>query len=334
VTNYGLRAGMATGIGSLPHADPAEAAAFVLEHLPELPAAPQLSAARLAEGMLAQAVAGIPGVRVKRTGTLAVDRALFDAEGAIESGLEGNGWDGTRALLNAVTARRRPIKLQLTGPLTLGLALIKGGAPAAEAFRVAARATAAQGRALVALARQMAPNAGLVVFVDEPALTGVGGGHVPLSTTEVVDLVSGALASLGPNVLSGLHCCGMSDGRLALQAGPGVLSMPIDERLVDDGPALASFLEGGGWIAWGAVPTDRPIGDDPDVLWRRVVDVWCELARAGCDPSLLRRQALITPSCGLAGHGLSQAAWVLRLCRQIGQRVEDQAVASRLSIGA
>jgi methionine synthase II (cobalamin-independent) len=325
---------MATGVGSLPHSDPVEATAFVLEHLPELPAAPQLSAARRAEGMLAQAAAGIPGVRVKRTGALGVDRDVFDVDAPIDPMIDGDGWLGTRTFLGAVSARRRPIKLQLTGPLTLGLALMKGGAPGGAAFRVASRAVAAQARALVELARHAVPNADLVVFVDEPALTGVSGGRLPLSTTEVVDLVSGALASLGPGVRSGLHCCGMTDGRLALQAGPAILSMPIDERLVDDGPALGSFLEGGGWIAWGAVPTDRPIGDDPDVLWRRVMDVWCELARTGVDPSLLRRQALITPSCGLAGHGLSQAAWVLRLCRQLGQRVEDQAVASRLSIGA
>jgi methionine synthase II (cobalamin-independent) len=334
MTDSGLRAGMATGIGSLPHGDAAAATAFVLEHTPDLPSAPQLSAARRAEGMLAQAAVGIPGVRVKRTGTLAVDRELFDPEAVIDTDLDGDGWLGTRHFLDAVSGRRRPIKLQMTGPLTLGMALIKGGASAAGAFRVASRVVAAQGQALVTLARQRAPRASLVVFVDEPALSGATDGRSPLSTTETVDLVSGALASLGPGVVSGLHCCGMTDGRLALQAGPAILSVPIDERLVDDGTALASFLEGGGWIAWGAVPTDRPIGDDPDVLWRRMADLWCELARAGCDPALLRRQAIITPACGLAGHGLTQAAWVFRLCRQIGQRVEDQSVASRLSIGA
>jgi len=34
--------GMATAIGSLPHHDPAAAAALVLRCLPEIPAAPQL----------------------------------------------------------------------------------------------------------------------------------------------------------------------------------------------------------------------------------------------------------------------------------------------------
>jgi hypothetical protein len=202
------------------------------------------------------------------------------------------------------------------------------------AFPAAAAAVAAQAKALVALARLRAPRAALVMFVDEPGLTAVPRPGFPLSVGETVDLVSGALASIGPDVLTGLHCCGMTDWRLALQAGPAILSAPVDERLAEDGAALASFLEGGGWVAWGAVPTDGPVGDDPAVLWRRLSTLWAELARAGCDPALLRRRALVTPTCGLAGHGMSQAAWVLRLVRALGERVEDQAVASRLSMGA
>ena len=38
-----------------------------------------------------------------------------------------------------------------------------------------------------------------------------------------------------------------------------------------------------GWIAWGAVPTDRPIGDSADALWRRLVS---RVVRA--DPARLR----------------------------------------------
>ena len=329
-----LRAGVATGIGSLPHTDAVKAAEFVLTNIPDLPAAPQLATRPSVEGMLAQAAAGIPGVRVKRSGALAVQLDELDPDAVTDPGLQGQRWVGTRVFLDAVAARRRPIKLQLTGPVTLGLALARAGAPSPVAFRISAAAVATTARALVGLARQRAPKATLVVFIDEPALTSIAESRFPLPLPETVDLVSGALASLGPGVVSGLHCCGMTDWQVPLQAGPAILSVPVDERLVEEAGALASFLEGGGWVAWGAVPTDRPIGDDPDIPWRRLTKLWCELARAGCDPALLRQQSLITPVCGLAGHGVSQAEWVLRLCRQIGERVEDQAVASRLSMGA
>jgi hypothetical protein len=329
-----LRAGLATGIGSLPHADTRSATEFVLDLLPELPAAPQLPRRRLAEGMLAQVAAGIPGVRARRNGKLTVDFEVFDPAAPISPRLDGEGWASTRVFLDAVSTRTGPIKLQLSGALTLGLALVDAGIDARHAFPLATEAVATQARALVAEAKARAPRAPVVVFLDEPGLTAVAGRDFPLPLGQTVDLVSGALASLGNSVVCGLHCCGATDWRLALQAGPQILSVPSDTRLVDDAPALGSFLEAGGWVAWGAVPTDRPIGDDPDVLWRQLVMLWCDLARVGCDPALLRRQALITPACGLAGHGVSQAAWVLRLCRQIGDRVADQATASRLSMGA
>jgi hypothetical protein len=327
-----LTPGMATGIGSLPHSDPREAVDFVLRELPDLPAAPQLSASCPAEGMVAQAAAGIGGVRVEADGSLALIGQL-DPGAPVVDALVGDGWEATRTFLDATAARRQPIKLQLTGPVTLGLALVAAGAPAVAAFQTAGAAVRSRARALVALAQARAPRAPLVVFIDEPGLTGLPARSFPIAPGEMVDLVSGILASLGPEVISGLHCCGMTDWRLALQAGPQVLSAPVDPSLADDGPALASFLEGGGWVAWGAVPTDRPVGDDPDVLWRQLVSLWNDLARTGCDPGLLRRQSLVTPACGLSGHGVSQAEWVLRLARQIGQRVQDQALASRLPTG-
>src|SRR5436309_2610833 len=59
-----LTSGIATSIGSLPHRDAREAAAFVLATHPDLPAAPQLPRRSPRERMVAQAAAGIDGVSV------------------------------------------------------------------------------------------------------------------------------------------------------------------------------------------------------------------------------------------------------------------------------
>ena len=97
---------------------------------------------------------------------------------------------------------------------------------------------------------------------------------------------------------------------------------------------LARFLDGDGWIAWGAVPTDRPVGESADPHWRMLARVWCELTRRGCDPVPLRTRGVITPACGLAGYGASQAERVLGIARELAARVHDQAVAARLTLGA
>jgi hypothetical protein len=113
-----------------------------------------------------------------------------------------------------------------------------------------------------------------------------------------------------------------------------VLGVEVSPALLAHAAALGRHMEGDGWIAWGAVPTDRPVGEQAAPLWKNLIDCWCELTRRGCDGLRLRHQALVTPACGLAGHGTSQAERSMRLAREIGDRIHEQAVATKLSVGA
>ncbi|MBW3668266.1 MAG: hypothetical protein KY443_03540 [Actinobacteria bacterium] len=324
----------ATAVGSMPHIDPDVAAALSLDLLPNLPAAPQLPRRDVREGMLAQSVDGMSGVAVAGDGSLRVDRAGFDPEQPIDTSFDGEGWRGLRVFLAAARTRRGPVKLQLTGPLTLGIALAEAGVETDAAFAAAANAVTTRARALVSYASDALPGSGLVVVLDEPGLGAWGSDRLPLKGDDVVDLLSSGLASLGPRVVTGVHCCGEIDWKLATAAGPDLVSLPVTPGLVDAAPTLAAFLERGGLIAWGVVPTDRPIGTDPDPLWRRLADLWCDMTRAGCDPIRLRQQALVTPACGLANHDPIQAAQILDLTMGVAERVHSQAVAIRMSVGA
>ena len=140
-----LPVGLATGIGSLPHADVDEAIAFVLEHQPRLPAAPSLPRRSGVEGMIAQAAWGITGVSVLPDGSLLVDEGVVDPELPLtDLGVGGEPFVGLRAFLAAMTDRTTPIKLQITGPVTLGIALHACGVDAPKAFAVAANAVEAR----------------------------------------------------------------------------------------------------------------------------------------------------------------------------------------------
>jgi hypothetical protein len=225
------------------------------------------------------------------------------------------------------------VKLQLGGPVTVGLALIHAGVPAHDAFDSAAMIVAARAKSLITMARQRVPESPLVVLVDEPGLTAAGHPGFPLDAEPAIDLLSGALAAIEPAV-SGVHCCGSTEWSMAVQAGASVLSMPLEPAVVDDAALLATFLDEGGWVAWGAVPVTGPVGTDVDPLWRRLTGIWCDLTRAGCDPLQLRKHSLVTPACGLAHHGPSQAELAMDLCRGLAERVHDQALATRLSVGA
>ena len=330
-----LRAGTVTSMGSLPHRDADEAAAFVLTRHPRLPAAPQLPRRSPLEGMVAQSARGIEGVEVAADGTLSVDADGLDPHAAVRSAIDGTSHGGLLAFLAAAAGRTEPVKVQLTGPVTLGLALVAAGADPAVAFPVAGSAVSAQARDLVGLVTRRLPDAPLLAVLDEPGLVALASGGVPLAADATIDLMSGALAALeGAGATTGVHCCGATDWRLVSQAGPTVLALPAEDEVLDEAGAIGTHLERGGWIAWGAVPTDQPVGTDADRLWRRLTALWCELVRLGCDPALLRTQALVTPACGLAGHGISQAARWLDIAAELAARVSDQAVAAKLSMGA
>jgi methionine synthase II (cobalamin-independent) len=324
--------GVATGIGSLPHSDPRAAAELVLRCLPELPAAPQLPARDPREGMIAQWLAALPEVQVDRAGVVLVS-GKSDAEP--ECVFDTRAHAGLLAFLDAAAALETAplrVKAQITGPLTLGVALRASGMSTKRAFRRAAAAARAWAGALEMLVESRLPGAGLVLFFDEPALASWRRGDGPLEREAAIDVLSSALAAVG--CVTGVHVCGDGDLSLALEAGPHVLGVEVSHDLIRATVALARFLDGDGWIAWGAVPTHRPVGESADPHWRVLSAVWCELTRRGCDPVALRTRGLITPACGLAGYGASQAERVLGIARELAARVHDQAVAARLTLGA
>jgi hypothetical protein len=327
-----LAPGLATSIGSLPHQDAHAAADLVLRTHPALPAAPELPRRSVLEGMIERSVRALPEIRVAPDGEIRLVDVLDAPPGPV---FEEAAHAGLLAFLDAAASSSAPprrVKVQTAGPLTLGVALQHAGMPTARAFRRGGELARAWAEALEELVTARLPGTPLVLFLDEPALVLWRLGRGPLDHEAAVDLLSGALAAAG--CTTGVHACGAADLRLALEAGPRVLGLDVRHEVVDDAAAIARHLDAGGWVAWGAVPTHRPVGQSSDPLWRELVTVWCELTRRGCDPVLLRTQALVTPACGLAGHGEEQSRHLLGLARQMAHRVHDHAVAARLTVGA
>lgn len=330
-----LPVGLATGIGHLPHCDPSDAVEFVLRHTPRLPFAPSLPARSLREAMVAQASTGIAGITVHGDGSLVIDEAAMDPEAPFsDPDFAGDAYVGLRAFLTAMADRDGPIKVSLTGPVTLGVALHAAGVEVDLAFTVAGAVVRRRARALVDHVMRRVPQAQLVVFVDEPAMARLTEPGFPIGPSEGVDLVSGTLAVIERDAITGLHCCEPADYRLLLGAGPRILSVPVDGGIERHAGIVGDHLDRGGWIAWGAVPTDGPVGPTVERSWRRLSGVWRDLSAEGCDPVLLRTQAIITPVCGLARHGVTQAEHVMELTNRLARRVGSESVRAGLATGA
>lgn len=310
--------GVATGIGSLPHLDPAAAAQLVLEVTAALPAAPQLPRRSPLEQMVVQWVRALPEVRVEPDGTFSLRPQA--GQGPLSTTFDADAHAGLLAFVDAAASvAPRRVKLQCTGPLTLTLALQAAGLPVDRALTRATDCARSWAGALAALATARLPSAIPLVVFDEPGLVAWSRRRAPVDRDTAIDTLASVIVATP--AATGVHVCGDGDVALAAAAGPQVLFCELRPDLVQHAGALARHLDGSGHVGWGVVPTDRPLGESAEPLWRSLRATWDELAAHGCDAARLATQALVSPSCGLAGHGLPQAVHALRLSAAVGAKV-------------
>jgi hypothetical protein len=102
--------------------------------------------------------------------------------------------------------------------------------------------------------------------------------------------------------LVGTHCCGNTEWPILIDAGVDIISFDAYEfgDTISYYPEqVKSFLEKGGVIAWGIVPTSEKILDETtDSLKIKLENKIANLAGKGIDKELLWQQCLLTPSCG------------------------------------
>lgn len=328
--------GATAGIGSLPHVDPVEAAAFGIAEF-GIATVPTLPHRSVGEMMLGQALVGVPGIGVDVDGAIIVESAAVKPFATITTDLDHDAFGGFRAFLelaDEVHLDGSAVKWQFVGPVTLGVALQRAGLEASTAFDLALSAVRARLAAISTVVTAALPNSPQMVVLDEPWFGELMRPHFPLPPDEAIDRMSSAMAALPAGTVTGIHCCAPCDAATMLAAGPNVVSLPVSADLVEWVGYITRFLAQGGIIAWGVIPTDGPIPLTSERPWRSLSDLWCSLVQRGCDPVLLRRQSIVTPQCGLANHSVAVAGRIARLTAEVGKRVQDQSAATRFALGA
>ena len=332
--------GALVGCGSLPHRDPAAAAAFAIGEF-DIATIPSLPGRSIVETMLGQATVALAGLSVDASGLVAIDdrNAPGVASSDVASGalLDTDGFAGFRAFLDLAGKIRldgAAVKWQFVGPVTLGVALERAGLDRRAAFGLASASVRSSLIELSGAVTAVLPNSPQMVVLDEPWLGELMSPGFPIPPDEAVDRMSNAMAALPATTLTGIHCCAPCDVATLLASGPGVISVPVSPDLLEWSGYLTRFIDDGGIVAWGVVPTDGPIRSQPDWPWRELSDLWCGLVQRGCDPVQLRRRSLVSPQCGLASHSVSVARGIARLTGEVGKRVKDQSSATRFALGA
>jgi hypothetical protein len=313
----------ATAIGSMPNTDPSIACDIILKSIPEIPIWPQLPATNFRENMEIQYSEGFPCVVLdeeKKRMYFETDRDITsDFENFYENYMAENLdyfkispafsrgiYEMEKRLSENIPSDLTSFKSHVTGPITVGLGRVDQDKRAIyynELFRdILVKGTEMKARWLLNKFKFL--GCGQICFIDEPILAGFGSStYVSVQRKDVVRYLNEVIQAIHKEMgIAGIHCCGNTEWTILMDAGVDIISFDAydyADTIAYYPHQLKDFLEKGGILAWGIVPTSEKIDrETPESLVNRLKDSIDNLAGKGLDGQLIWERSLITPSCG------------------------------------
>jgi len=336
---------ISTGIGSFPHLDEKEVFRVIFQNFPEIPFWPQLPKRSFLEGMVVQYSEGFPSLRWSEKEQKVWVDTSHGFEKEIEKfyqQLEGGEFKpfeitndfakGLRILEDLTSKDHRKeikfIKGQISGPITFGLALT--GLEGKPIFYdptlrdILIKHLSMKARWMEKRFNDLFPGIPTIIFFDEPFLASFGSAFSGLNREDVVHSLNECFEAV--KGFRGIHCCGNTDWSVLLSTNLNILSFDAYgylETLSLYPKELRIFLERGGILAWGIVPTSEVIlKEDAQSLVKRFKEGVETFSKRGIDQALLQR-AIITPSCGTASLSIPLAERVCQLTAEVSKRLRD-----------
>jgi cobalamin-independent methionine synthase catalytic subunit len=323
----------ATGIGSMPGTDFAEATRVVLGEVGDFPYLVELPDRCAIASMTGRTLAMLSGLAfdLQPAGWRLTASSGIDHRRAVS--LLAQDLDTTEDLARE---RSGPFKTQVAGPWTLAATVERprGDKVLADhgARRDLAQALAEGVRVHCADLRRRLSPAEVVVQIDEPGLPAVLNGAIPTASgfsrhrdvspqdaAQSLTWVAQAAADSGATCV--VHCCAEELPFEVLRSVP-VQALSFDLSLLprtgyDD---LGGWLDLGRAVWLGVVPATDPGGPEQTAtdLTRTVLQWWRAMGYS--DPENLPDTTL-TPTCGLAGASPSWAIAALGRCQEIARNL-------------
>ncbi|MDA8099080.1 MAG: hypothetical protein M0042_05585 [Nitrospiraceae bacterium] len=339
---------LATGIGSLPVADPDQAAALSIRYLPEAPIWPQLPKLGFREHMDGQYSESLPGLVIDET----KQRFSFDTSGDLTPALEkfferyiqkdygyfritetyAAGFYGfLRTIKKGLPKGARFLKGHITGPLTAGISFKdetgKDIIHNDVVFDAVVKGLAMKAAWQIETFKPF--GLPVIIFIDEPAMESLGSAFSaasPEMVAEKLNEIIGLIHELGG--IAGIHCCGNADWPMIFGTNVDIVNFDAfgyAERVLLYPAAIKAFLERGGSLAWGIVPTGAFTGNETaESLITLLEGSMRKLEAAGVSRATILRQALITPSCGMGSLTPEKAEAILRLTREVSDQMQKK----------
>lgn len=259
-----------TGVGSLPFSRPADAATHVLEAY-ELPFCPQLP--RAYGDMVTEWLGADPG----RCGwSPDRDRQLPAV------------WDAFILALGRRPPAHRLVKLQVTGPVTLAMAL-EPGARDAELRGLAGEISTWLAATVATQTAELAElGFDAILMIDEPGLAAAGLRNIETAVWDPLRASAGTW---------GLHTCGPVPWELIDAAEPDLLSFDLGRSRVSPAArrTLMRLVSRGGRVMWGVFDAGAP---QPVEAATRQIAAACASFGHELTSTRVLAASLVSASCG------------------------------------
>ncbi|MCC3267193.1 hypothetical protein [Arthrobacter gengyunqii] len=345
----------ATALGTWPGSDPVEATRIIRGELgdPHLPFLVQLPARGPGADALGRTAALLVDLAVdlQPHGWRLVPRPGKDHRRAVS--LLGQDLNALADVVGAEESPGKQLKISLRGPLSLaaGLYLHNGERALSDAGarRELLQSLTAGAVDFVACARTAAPDAGIIVQLDEPDIADVLGGTIPTASgyrtlrsvpaaevssawAQIVEALSGAGAEQVilrlPEAArsAALRPGAQTPFALALGAGASGAALPAAGLTGADWEAIAEAVENGKTMWLGILP--EPVGnEEPRQVKALVEDVLRPWTKIGLPVNALPALRL-TPAAELAEASPSSARKVLSRLTQAAEALSQVAAES------
>lgn len=300
---------LTTAMAVMPHKDVDRALNLALSL--DVPFWPQLPHLNYYEDMYVQAAEHFPGILLdvpNRTLRFSMDKFVDELEEALARMAEPDYLDISREysvvyhqFLELDLSKRTAIRGQLEGPISFGLN-VHDTDDRPLIFNDVVRPFMLEfmaGRVNVQLRRLKERNPNAFMFVDEPGLQFIFSGMAGYGNLTAKDDMEKFFAMIDRP--RGVHLCGNPDWDFLLGLDLDVLSLDMysnGEVFVSYAKSVRRFLDRGGVLIWGIVPTNfEPFsGENLETLERRILMLWENLDRQGIDREFLLSRSMLSPA--------------------------------------
>ena len=330
---------LTTAMAVMPHTD-AEAALDVALSL-DIPFWPQLPRLNYYEDMYVQASEHFPGIVLdmeKQTLAFSMDKFVLELEDTLAHfedpayfDISTQYSDVYHRFLSLDFSDRPAIRGQLEGPISFGLNVLdqdKRPIIFDDTVRPFMYDFMAK-RINVQLERLKALNPNAFMFIDEPGLQFLFSALSGYDSTAARDDMEQFLAAVERP--RGVHLCGNPDWDFLLNMDMDILSMDVylnAEIFATYAGSIQRFLDRGGVIAWGIVPTNfEPFeAETIDTLMNQLENVWNILAKKGIEKELLFSRSLISPAtcCLVNPDGEKTVEAAFKVVQDFSGRLRDK----------